>query len=94
MTIERTRPVGRHSGGLIVFRCDTLGCYEEIDTHTEDFGEALVSLRAERWTTDRHVDSSARSGWTYQHFCQQCSDEIARVKEDSIETLMKGGKPR
>lgn len=91
MTIERTRPVGRHSGGLIVFRCDTLGCYEEIDTHTEDFGEALVSLRAERWTavptTDKHHVK------TWEHFCQQCSDEIARVKEDSIDTLMKG-KPR
>lgn len=85
MTIERSR---FGSGGLIAFHCDTLGCDEHIETHTSEFSEALVSLRAERWTTVPTTDK--RHVTTWEHFCQQCSDEIARVKEDSIETLMKG----
>lgn len=88
MTIERTRPVGRHSGGLIVFCCDSPECHEYIDTHTDEFSEALVSLRAERWTATATTDKRSVKSW--EHFCQQCSDEIARVKEDALDTLLKG----
>lgn len=85
MTLERVK-----RSGLIIFCCDSPGCHEFVQTHTDEFSEALTMLRAERWTTDRRVDRSARSGWSYGHFCQQCSDEIARVKEDAMDSLLKG----
>lgn len=80
----------RRVGREITFQCDTVGCYDGIYTHTDDFNEALTMLRAERWTTEMKVDASSRTGKSYEHFCQQCSDEISRIKEDAMDTLLKG----
>jgi hypothetical protein len=85
MTLERSH---RGGGGYIIFRCDSQGCYDSVNTHTDDFGEALTMLRVERWTTTPVTDKNHVLTW--EHFCQQCSDEISRIKEDAMDTLLKG----
>lgn len=84
MTLERNR----HKE--ISFACDTPGCYEGISTLTDDFQEALVMLRLTRWTTEMKVDTRSKTGKSYEHFCQQCSDEISRIKEDAMDSLLAG----
>jgi len=74
----------------IIFRCDSDDCGDSIETGTVNFDEALSILYSNRWTSDKHVSFRARGGFDFQHFCQQCSDEIARIKEDAVDNLLKG----
>lgn len=48
---------------LVVWECDD--CGTELETDTEDFDEALVTLKDEGWRTTKEDDE-------WQHWCQDC----------------------
>lgn len=57
MTVSQERPAG-----LIVFTCDD--CDDTLETYTDDFREATVLRRAERW--------EAICGEAWHHYCPGC----------------------
>lgn len=50
----------------ISFQCDE--CEDVLETNTDDFGDARLELKSERWVAVK--DEEHEDGWA--HYCAQC----------------------